>query len=118
MTTQFVDIHMHIHYCIYSKREKSFFEWDEAKNRTNLRKHSVRFEIACWIFPDPYRLESFDTVSSFLDEDRWKAIGSVHGKILFVVYTEVSNDTVRIISARCASNREKEAYHVHRKMYN
>lgn len=25
MTTQFVDIHMHIHYCIYSNREKEAY---------------------------------------------------------------------------------------------
>jgi hypothetical protein len=29
------------------------FEWDEQKNRQNLRKHDVRFETAVLVFDDP-----------------------------------------------------------------
>jgi uncharacterized protein (DUF4415 family) len=32
------------------------FEWDEAKNRQNLRKHRVRFETAVLAFDDPVAL--------------------------------------------------------------
>jgi len=30
------------------------FEWDENKNRRNLRKHGVRFETAVLVFDDPH----------------------------------------------------------------
>jgi uncharacterized DUF497 family protein len=29
------------------------FEWDEAKNRQNRRKHGVDFEVAALVFDDP-----------------------------------------------------------------
>ena len=32
------------------------FEWDEVKNRSNFRKHEVRFETARLVFDDPYAL--------------------------------------------------------------
>ena len=30
------------------------FEWDEAKNLENLRKHDIRFETAQLVFADPF----------------------------------------------------------------
>ncbi len=32
------------------------FEWDEHKNRQNLRKHDVRFETGALVFDDPYAI--------------------------------------------------------------
>jgi uncharacterized DUF497 family protein len=32
------------------------FEWDEAKNRADRKKHDVTFETAALIFDDPYAL--------------------------------------------------------------
>jgi len=32
------------------------FEWDEAKNRANRRKHGVSFELAQRVFDDPNAL--------------------------------------------------------------
>jgi uncharacterized DUF497 family protein len=29
------------------------YEWDEDKNRTNLKKHGIRFEVAIQVFDDP-----------------------------------------------------------------
>ncbi|HEY6307980.1 MAG TPA: BrnT family toxin, partial [Candidatus Angelobacter sp.] len=29
------------------------FEWDEAKNRQNLAKHKISFEMATMVFDDP-----------------------------------------------------------------
>ena len=46
--------------------------------------------------------------SSF-DEDRWNVIGMVE-KVLFVVYTEITNDRIRIISARAAEKEEIDEY--------
>lgn len=44
-----------------------------------------------------------------VDEDRYIAIGKV-GNILFVVFTE-RKDTIRLISARLATNAERSLYY-------
>lgn len=44
-----------------------------------------------------------------VDEDRYIAIGKV-GDILFVVFTE-RKDTIRLISARLATNAERSLYY-------
>ena len=44
-----------------------------------------------------------------VDEDRYIAIGKV-GDVLFVVFTE-RKETIRLISARLATNAEKELYY-------
>jgi uncharacterized DUF497 family protein len=42
-------------------------EWDEQKNRLNLRKHAVRFETAVLAFEDPYAITQRDV--TFEDEE-------------------------------------------------
>ncbi len=46
------------------------FEWDEAKNRANRRKHGVSFEEAQSVFLDDHAIRYFDTDHSD-DEDRF-----------------------------------------------
>jgi uncharacterized DUF497 family protein len=41
-----------------------FFEWDEAKNAANLRKHGISFEEAIKIFDDPELRTEQDRVES------------------------------------------------------
>ncbi len=84
------------------------FEWDEDKNRINKQKHKISFESAVYVFDDPYLIEMYDFEHS-LDEDRYIAIGKVKD-ILFVVYTE-KKDSLRLISARLATNEEQELYY-------
>ncbi|MYH33810.1 MAG: BrnT family toxin [Cenarchaeum sp. SB0669_bin_11] len=85
------------------------FEWDEGKNRTNIYKHGVSFETARRIFEGP--------VLSWLDvrydygENRYIGVGSVGaGALLVVAYTK-RNGSIRLISARPASRKERQAYH-------
>ena len=80
------------------------FEWDENKNVINKEKHKISFETAAYVFDDPYCIEMFDFEHS-IDEDRYIAIGKV-GEVLFVVFTE-RKDTIRLISARLATNAER-----------
>lgn len=54
--------------------EEREFEWDEEKNRANLRKHNVDFEEASKVFLDDNRLEFEDDDPA---EDRWNVIGFV-----------------------------------------
>ncbi|MDE6220180.1 MAG: BrnT family toxin [Lachnospiraceae bacterium] len=84
------------------------FEWDEDKNIINKEKHKISFETAAYVFDDPYYIEMFDFEHS-VDEDRYIAIGKV-GDILFVVFTE-KKDTIRLISARLATNAERSLYY-------
>lgn len=81
---------------------------DEDKNTINKEKHKISFETAAYVFDDPYYIEMFDFEHS-VDEDRYIAIGKV-GDILFVVFTE-RKDTIRLISARLATNAERSLYY-------
>ena len=83
-------------------------EWDENKNTINKKKHGISFETAALVFADENRIEYYDKLHS-LDEDRYVVIGCVQG-ILFVVYT-MRIDAVHIISARIATNTERNIYY-------
>jgi hypothetical protein len=93
------------------------FEWDPAKEKLNLAKHRVSFTVACHVFSDSFQLNLFDTDHSD-EEDRWVTIGSVPTeKILVVVHTlRVSGDetSVRLISARKATKKERDTYFARR----
>lgn len=85
------------------------FEWDSAKVRRNLAKHGVDFEVAKDVFLD--RAGIIDSDDSDSEEERWRIVGLVGGKLLFVVFTEPDDDVIRIISAREASKREERLYY-------
>ena len=88
--------------------------WDEAKNLSNQRKHGVSFREAQTLF-DQGRdyLEIFDAAHSF-EEDRFIAIGPIERGVVLVVHTtQDDEDTIRIISARWATKREKELFRNH-----
>ena len=89
------------------------FEWDEQKNRTNFKKHGVRFEVAIAVFDDPAELSEPGHVVN--GEARNQTMGFVAGvAILFVVHTERRSSegepVVRLISARQASRKERARY--------
>ena len=90
------------------------FEWDIAKERTNRRKHGISFEIARHVFEDPDALVEQDRIES--GELRWQAIGMIGGALLLLVAHTVAfggdeaDETIRIISARRASRRERRRY--------
>ena len=83
-------------------------EWDDNKNTQNLQKHKIGFDMAALVFLDENRLEYYDEKHS-VDEDRYIVIGCVED-VLFVVYT-VREEAHRIISARLATQMEKELYY-------
>ncbi|MCY4586707.1 MAG: BrnT family toxin [Bryobacterales bacterium] len=85
------------------------FEWDEAKNQGNIRKHGVSFEIAKRIFEGPV-LTWLDNRMDY-GEDRCISVGLVeHTALIVVVHTDRGGRT-RLISARPASRTERQAYH-------
>lgn len=117
-----------------------YFEYDEEKNRSNIKKHGISFRNAARVFFDYDRIELFDGENS-IEEDRYDTIGdtsagnlaygtstvigNVHQfteivhDILFVVYTERKHieengyevEITRLISARMATNFERGLYY-------
>ena len=84
------------------------FVWDETKNRANLRKHGVDFEIAANAFEGPMLVKRDDRKD--YGEDRFIGIGAVDRRFLVIVYGEPEPDVIRIISARKAQSHEREAF--------
>ena len=87
------------------------FEWDEAKNRLNRRKHGISFEEAQSVFFDENAIQFYDEDHSE-QEDRFIMLGlSIHSRILVVCHCErVSGKVIRIISARKATSSERKFY--------
>ena len=85
------------------------FVWDTEKNKANIKKHGVAFEMAAKVFLDEKRIERYDAEHSSIDESRYKTIGMV-GKVLTVIYTE-RKTAIRIISARLAEKEEIDEYY-------
>jgi uncharacterized DUF497 family protein len=85
------------------------FEWDDAKAESNERKHGVAFSEALTLFGDPLSVTGYDPRHAD-DEDRFLTMGvSVDGRLLVVSHTD-RGDTVRVISAREATRRERKDY--------
>jgi len=90
------------------------FSWDTKKALKNYKKHGVPFEEAATIFGDADALD-WEDLEQASPERRWKRLGySLRGRVLVVVYAlrrlKDGTETIRIISARRASGKEREAY--------
>jgi uncharacterized protein len=89
------------------------FSWDDAKNRSNLKKHGVSFEAAALVFDDPLHVSKLERAVE--GEERWQTIGMVSGVLLLLVaHTWEEQGTgelhIRIISARRANHLERTIY--------
>jgi uncharacterized protein len=90
------------------------FAWDARKATRNLSKHGVSFEEAATVFADPDALE-WEDVEHSDRENRLKRLGfSSLGRVLILVYSsrrmKDGKEILRIITARRASPKEREAY--------
>ena len=86
------------------------FEWNQAKGRSNLKKHGVSFEEAQSVFFDEYAIQFFDSDSSS-EEERFLLLGlSENSRILLVCHCEREGEVIRIISARKATSKERKHY--------
>jgi uncharacterized DUF497 family protein len=87
------------------------FEWDERKNKENVRRHKVSFDEAQTVFLDENAVRFFDPDHS-QDEDRFIMLGmSFKLRVLVVCHCYRENDAViRIISARKADKHEAKDY--------
>ena len=87
------------------------FEWDEKKNRQNIRKHGVSFEEAQSVFLDDHAIRFYDPDHSE-DEERFLMLGlGFTLRILIVCHCYRERDgVIRIISARKATRQERVHY--------
>lgn len=85
------------------------FQWDAAKAESNRKKHGVPFEESITVFYDPLAATFVDSEPSE-GERRLITIGfSAAGRLLVVCHTERSR-SVRLISARLATTRERKRH--------
>lgn len=84
------------------------FVWDDAKNKINLRKHGIDFADTPTIFDSPM-LAQLDNRDDY-GEERWIGIGWIRSLVCVVVYVEISDEKIRIISARKATKNEVRLY--------
>lgn len=82
--------------------------WDEAKRKSNLRKHKIDFRDAARIF-DGYVVTIEDTRFDY-GERRFISFGWFQFKPLMVVHSFPDDTTIRIISARKANAYEQKTF--------
>jgi len=85
------------------------FEWDPNKDASNLEKHGISFAEASTAFFDPLSSTVLDPRHSD-DEARFVLIGLTYAGRLVVVFHTDRGEAVRLISARPATRRERQAY--------
>jgi uncharacterized protein len=85
------------------------FEWDEVKAASNRRKHGVTFLEAVEVFSD-WAQTTIPDISHSTEESRFITIGMSYRFQLLVVVHVDTDATIRIISARVATRRERETY--------
>ncbi len=86
------------------------FEWDSKKDEANRNKHGLSFDEVTELFASGTDfLEIYDGEHSD-EEDRFIAVGPIRAGIVVVVYTERQDDTIRIISARKATEEEVDLF--------
>ena len=83
-------------------------EFDPAKAKSNLKKHGVAFDVASACLLDPLALVIEDPDAA--GEVRWLLIGMSDAGLLTVCYTLRDEETIRLISARKATTKEKKYY--------
>lgn len=85
------------------------FEWDPEKAKENLETHGISFDEASTAFGDTLSLAIYDPMHSD-EEDRFVLIGSSYkNRLLVIVHTERA-ESIRIISARKATKKERKQY--------
>jgi uncharacterized DUF497 family protein len=85
------------------------FDWDEAKRRSNLRRHKIDLAAV-----EKEGVFASKTVTKLDDrfeygERRFITLGLLRGKVIAIAHTE-TDQVVRLISARKASKYEEKTY--------
>lgn len=83
------------------------YEWDDAKRKTNVRKHGIDFVDVPGL-SEGYTITMEDTRFPY-NESRFVTIGLLKGRVVAVAHTE-HGEKIRIISARKATKHEELSY--------
>lgn len=90
------------------------FTWDPEKAEQNIRKHGVSFEEATEVFGDPGSVVLDNYFIEHLGEQRLQIIGMTRSVtlllVIFVERDEAGELSIRIISARKATDYEERIY--------
>jgi uncharacterized DUF497 family protein len=89
------------------------FAWDARKAAVNYNKHGVSFAEASTAFSDTGGLDGEDVEHSGSEARRLRLAKALTGRVLVIAYTlrrQNDEETVRIISARGASRKERKRY--------
>lgn len=82
--------------------------WDPDKAEINFKKHKIRFSDAEMVLYDPFAMTLEEHVVA--TEQRFVTVGSdAVGRTIAVVFS-YRNDTIRLISARKATPKERRQY--------
>ena len=84
------------------------FEWDSVKDASNWRKQGINFEEATEIFDGPVLSREDDDIHG---EHRESSYGLMQGVVIVCVVHTGRGVARRIISARKATKKEREAFH-------
>lgn len=85
------------------------FEWNPQKAEINSQKHGVDFEEAATVFGDYFSLTYPDREHS-INEHRYIMIGISNKNRVLIISHAQRGETIRIISARTATKRERNFY--------
>ena len=88
------------------------FEWDENKNEANVKKHGFDFAEGCELFIN-VGLQPFLIRADFSEdypEERWQGLGTIHGRVVAIVFMERQPGLIRFISLRRATRKERRIY--------
>ena len=87
------------------------FEWDEEKNRANRTKDGISFEEAKAIFDGPVFTAPDDRED--YGEERLISYGQLGMLVVVAVVHTSRSGRIRLISARKANRKERQAYYEH-----
>lgn len=85
------------------------FEFDPAKDEANRFKHGLPLSFGQRVFNDP-NYAIIETVRIGDEEERFKAIGLIDGKLFTAVHVW-RGDILRLISVRRSNAGEQRDYH-------
>jgi uncharacterized DUF497 family protein len=84
------------------------FEWDESKNKINIKKHGIDFQDVIEVFNGPMIVNIDDRYD--YQETRLIGFGWMRQIAVLIVHVEIDDDTIRILSARKANRYERKRF--------
>ncbi len=81
------------------------FEWDDKKNKLNIKERKLDFADAHKLFENPMLISPDDRKD--YGENRYIGLGYLESRLIVVVFTERKPNIIRIISLRKANKREQ-----------